>query len=272
MSLIRDAKLIWGCGQWPSEAAAGRFVVRSRETSHLPGRAPPTTDLLPGLLAPFEDLFDAELRQLYLAQIVRQWVGHTERIASERRLLAAKEDYFTQAAAPAAASKEKTMPTSKPIETGQETCANCGRQIGRLEKPCVWEENVVCRACWQVLSADEAGGVPPDLLSQVPLTDREIEAETKGRCEKFVAPPPAPRRSTWALRWALYLSGAVVVAGAWIWQRTNFPYLGYIVMWWGCFAVGLIVIVWAITRISLLVSGSEKEKEAAGKAWGQRKG
>ena len=41
---------------------------------------------------------DAELRRDYPAHIVRQWIGHSERVAQEHYLLAPEEQYFTQAA------------------------------------------------------------------------------------------------------------------------------------------------------------------------------
>ncbi len=40
---------------------------------------------------------DAELRRDYPAHIVRQWIGHSERIAPEHYLLAPEEQYFAQA-------------------------------------------------------------------------------------------------------------------------------------------------------------------------------
>lgn len=32
-------------------------------------------------------------------------------------------------------------------------CANCGREIGRLETPSVWRDEAVCQACWARLTA-----------------------------------------------------------------------------------------------------------------------
>ncbi len=45
-----------------------------------------------------------------------------------------------------------------------ETCANCGRMIGKLETPMVWQESVVCGACFEVLaaSARKASQPAPD--------------------------------------------------------------------------------------------------------------
>ena len=39
-----------------------------------------------------------------------------------------------------------------------ETCANCGRQIGKLETPMVWKQHVVCQACRKLLQDSESGG------------------------------------------------------------------------------------------------------------------
>lgn len=43
---------------------------------------------------------DAELRRDYPAHVVRQWVGHTERVAQEHYLLASDESYIRQASSP----------------------------------------------------------------------------------------------------------------------------------------------------------------------------
>ena len=37
-----------------------------------------------------------------------------------------------------------------------ENCENCGEAIGRLEKPYVWGNNVVCKACHKKLSEPES--------------------------------------------------------------------------------------------------------------------
>ena len=36
-----------------------------------------------------------------------------------------------------------------------ESCANCGRTIGKLETPYLWQENTVCKSCYALLSAPE---------------------------------------------------------------------------------------------------------------------
>ncbi|MCX5683859.1 MAG: PH domain-containing protein, partial [Planctomycetota bacterium] len=40
------------------------------------------------------------------------------------------------------------------------TCANCDRQIGRLEKSCQWQGNTVCHECYERLSRAAAGEAP----------------------------------------------------------------------------------------------------------------
>ena len=40
---------------------------------------------------------------------------------------------------------------ARPQDPASETCANCGRKIGRLETPHVWKENIVCAQCHRVL-------------------------------------------------------------------------------------------------------------------------
>ena len=43
-----------------------------------------------------------------------------------------------------------------------EACENCGRKIGKLETPMVWQEQVVCRECHKVLRGGGHGGDLPD--------------------------------------------------------------------------------------------------------------
>ena len=38
-------------------------------------------------------------------------------------------------------------------DSGQGTCANCGRAIGKLETPRVWQNHVVCAECEKRLTA-----------------------------------------------------------------------------------------------------------------------
>lgn len=55
---------------------------------------------------------DAELRREYPAHVVRQWVGHSERVAQEHYLLAPDEQYLRAAAAVAPAAEAKTEAAS----------------------------------------------------------------------------------------------------------------------------------------------------------------
>jgi hypothetical protein len=68
-----------------------------------------------------------------------------------------------------------------------EECTNCGRVIGKLEMPRVFDGNVVCAGCWGVLSQN----VPAALAYQTP------------------APPPPPEQphviEQTAKRWKLQL-------------------------------------------------------------------
>jgi len=57
-----------------------------------------------------------------------------------------------------------------------ETCANCGRAIGALETPYLWNENTVCKRCYAILNepepvplgSDESTDEPPQsTLSQI---------------------------------------------------------------------------------------------------------
>ncbi len=38
----------------------------------------------------------------------------------------------------------------------KETCENCGRTIGKLETPWLYDDNVVCRECWERLQEETA--------------------------------------------------------------------------------------------------------------------
>ena len=45
-----------------------------------------------------------------------------------------------------------------------ETCENCGRTIGRLERACVWDDQTVCVECHGHLSAS---GPSPDAVPEI---------------------------------------------------------------------------------------------------------
>jgi len=51
------------------------------------------------------------------------------------------------------------LTTDKKITTNQmselEKCANCGRDIGKLEKACVFKDQIVCAECHQRLKNQE---------------------------------------------------------------------------------------------------------------------
>jgi predicted amidophosphoribosyltransferase len=40
-------------------------------------------------------------------------------------------------------------------EATLEDCANCGDQIGKLETPCIWKDQVVCQNCHTKLSQQQ---------------------------------------------------------------------------------------------------------------------
>ena len=48
------------------------------------------------------------------------------------------------------------------------TCANCDRQIGRLEKPSQWQGNTVCHECYERLSRAAAGEPPAATTATAP--------------------------------------------------------------------------------------------------------
>jgi uncharacterized membrane protein YidH (DUF202 family) len=97
----------------------------------------------------------------------------------------------------------------KPVKP--EKCANCGRQIGELETPQIWRDNVVCSLCRIQLEA----GAAPQASPPTP------------------AVATAPRRD-WRLRLGIYGGGLVAAAGA-----------GTFDHWFGpiFFAVGLVAFV-----------------------------
>jgi len=43
-----------------------------------------------------------------------------------------------------------------PTQDKAETCANCGRAIGRLETPHAWKDAIVCATCRKVLEQSES--------------------------------------------------------------------------------------------------------------------
>ena len=49
--------------------------------------------------------------------------------------------------APTVVGQSKRTPPTPQLEE----CANCGRTIGKLETPMVWNNNVVCNACYRTL-------------------------------------------------------------------------------------------------------------------------
>jgi len=48
------------------------------------------------------------------------------------------------------------------------TCANCDRQIGRLEQPRQWQGNTVCHECYERLSRAAASNPPPATVAAAP--------------------------------------------------------------------------------------------------------
>ena len=65
-----------------------------------------------------------------------------------------------------------------------ETCGNCGRTIGKLETPYLWQENTVCKACYALLSSPEPAAVPVGVAEPVVPTVRTP-----------AVPPQSPPRS-----------------------------------------------------------------------------
>jgi hypothetical protein len=82
-----------------------------------------------------------------------------------------------------------------------ESCANCGAQIGKLETPMLWNENVVCGVCFKKLAPTPKSPVAATpLLSNIlppPLSANAIDYEDRQRFLK-TAPAissPTKRRS-----------------------------------------------------------------------------
>lgn len=71
-----------------------------------------------------------------------------------------------------------------------DACANCGREIGALETPHVWRENVVCALCHGVLTR-HAGPVVLTDADVVPTSTTPPPLPQS----PFVAPVRAPQRS-----------------------------------------------------------------------------
>jgi len=58
------------------------------------------------------------------------------------------------------------------MASAPETCENCGREIGKLEKAYLWQDHVVCADCHARLAAQSAETPPPQ-----PASSREPETE-----------------------------------------------------------------------------------------------
>lgn len=106
-----------------------------------------------------------------------------------------------------------------------ETCANCGRVIGKLESPFLWRESIVCQECHGRLS------LPQPVLEALP---REAYLETidysDGR--RMAAGPVSPlpfRDNLAAPRW-ISLIGAVVCSFAGAGQLGGLLFLIWIVL------------------------------------------
>lgn len=64
-----------------------------------------------------------------------------------------------------------------------ETCANCDRVIGKLEKPHVWQDQVVCASCHKTLSeSGEPIAVAAEIYGEADfrdLSDQELAREAR---------------------------------------------------------------------------------------------
>lgn len=66
-----------------------------------------------------------------------------------------------------------------------EICANCGHAFGKLEKPMIWDEHVVCAQCREVLSQSAKLGETPASQPASQNSQRQVAANTvKTNCPK----------------------------------------------------------------------------------------
>jgi len=86
----------------------------------------------------------------------------------------------------------------------QETCENCGREIGKLEKAYLWQNHVVCADCNARLAAQSEEAPPPQ-----PASPREPEPETEKTLLK--ARPPMFRGQVVVTVLAAMLTSAAVM-------------------------------------------------------------
>lgn len=95
-----------------------------------------------------------------------------------------------------------------------ETCANCGRLIGKLEQPRVWRENVVCAACFTILSANDQRTPKSNMAGQHPPEPRyETRADSNLESGAIAGTAAGNRKNSKAAVWSLILGISSLVLG-----------------------------------------------------------
>jgi hypothetical protein len=73
-----------------------------------------------------------------------------------------------------------------------EACANCGRQIGKLETPCVWNDSIVCSKCRALLenAVETAPTMRNGATPRLPVSGLGIASLALGICSVPLAMIP----------------------------------------------------------------------------------
>ena len=109
-----------------------------------------------------------------------------------------------------------------------ETCANCGAQIGKLETPHLWREQIVCAPCCRrLVAANDLPNVMPEQVagglgaadalaagpddSATPLQRSAYSRPLAARAQAMPPNAPSPRKS---LRYLPIIAIAVAIGAA----------------------------------------------------------
>jgi hypothetical protein len=83
------------------------------------------------------------------------WVHYSYQPRAKRREGNNPEGHEEPATPTTADAASNHVSCQTPANAGAETCANCGRTIGRLETPHVWQNAIVCAQCRKMLEAEK---------------------------------------------------------------------------------------------------------------------
>lgn len=104
------------------------------------------------------------------------------------------------------------------MPTTLETCANCTRTIGKLEKACIWDEQVVCAQCLARLNQSPAAAAS---TVQGDAIDRELAA-----LDRLPTAPAPSARIPEAVQSSAWLSRNGLPAGSMICSNPHCGHIG----------------------------------------------